>query len=235
MAVNSTELESDVAGRGLSVVMAGATGAVGGEVVDALTTMSAVRRVTLLGRRAFDRVTDPKIGSTVVDLEDPTSYASLLPGHEAAICTVGIGQPSQVSRAEFVRIDKDLVLAFATACKQAGVRHFQMLGSVGASARSPSWYLRTKGELEDGLRDLGFHRLSVFRPSMILTPTNRYGLSQAIALAVWPLLSPLMFGGLRRFRGIRVADLGRAIAHNLGRPGAGAEMLHWQEITALLR
>lgn len=62
------------------------------------------------------------------------------------------------------------MLAFLQACKQAGVEHFELLGSVGANAKPSNFYLRTKGELEEGLKALGFARLSLFRPSMILTP-----------------------------------------------------------------
>jgi hypothetical protein len=80
------------------------------------------------------------------------------------------------------------------------------------------------------LRALGFARLSLFHPSMILTPRNRYGLSQAIILMVWPLLTPLLVGPLRKYRGVRVVDLGAAMARNLVRPGQGEEVLDWDQI-----
>ncbi len=128
-----------------------------------------------------------------------------------------------------------MVTTFATACRNTGVGHFQLLGSIGSDPRSRSFYLRTKGELESGLRDLQFERLSLFRPSMILTPTNRYGLSQALTLAIWPRLGPLLLGPLQRFRGIRVERLGRAIALNLRGGSEGVEVLQWNEIEALAR
>lgn len=133
-----------------------------------------------------------------------------------------------------MRIDKLTVLAFASACREAGVSHFERLGSVGANARSRSFYLRTKGELEEDLRALGFERPSLVRPSMILTPTNRYGVTQAVTLAAWPILRPLLVGGLRRFRGVEVERLGRAIALNLRGEPTGAEVLEWDRIDALV-
>lgn len=83
------------------------------------------------------------------------------------------------------------------------------------------------------LKELGFKRLSVFQPSMILTPTNRYGLSQAITLKVWPLLTPLLFGGLRKYRGIAVEKLGRAIAQNITTKETGVESLQWDDFLRL--
>jgi uncharacterized protein YbjT (DUF2867 family) len=217
----------------VSVVMLGATGAVGGHVARTCATMPEVGRLTLLGRRPVEALGGEKVHQAVVDVQDPSSYGSLLAGHHAAICTLGVGQPSKMSRAEFVRIDKTVVLAFGEACRGAGVRHFQLLGSVGADARSRAFYLRTKGELEDGLRALGFERLSLFRPSMILTPTNRYGLSQALTLALWPWLAPVLAGGLRKYRGIAVDRLGRAMALNLVTEGSGEEVLHRDAIERL--
>ncbi|MFM9942210.1 MAG: NAD(P)H-binding protein [Hyphomicrobiaceae bacterium] len=217
----------------LSIVMLGATGAVGQQVVATLLAMPDVERLTLLRRRPLEGVTNAAVRQHVVDVFAPSSYAPLLPGHQIAICTLGVGQPSKVSREELVRVDKTAVLGFAAACKAAGIRHFQLLGSVGASAPSRSFFLRTKGELEDGLKALKFDRLSLFQPSMILTPTNRYGWSQGLTLAVWPLLQPVLVGDLRKFRGIPIATLGRAIAVNALSHKTGVETLHWDEIMAL--
>lgn len=215
------------------VVMVGATGAVGGQVVNTLLEMSDVTSMTLLGRRLLEGVGANKVSQSVIDVFDPRSYESVLRGHDAAICTLGVGEPSKVSREEFVRVDKTAVLTFAASCRRAGVRHFQLLGSVGANPRSKSFYLRTKGELEEELRALGFERLSLFRPSMILTPENRYGVTQALALAIWPRLRPILVGRLRKYRGIPVEELGRAIALNLRTETIGPEVLDWDAIDRL--
>ncbi len=216
-----------------SVVMLGATGAVGSQTARVLEAMPGMERLTLLGRRRLEEVSGDFIVQHAVDIFKPDSYAGHLSGHQTAICTLGVGQPSKFSKQEFVRIDKLAVLDFASSCRQAGVRHFQLLGSVGAHADSRSFYLRTKGELEAGLAELGFDRLSLFQPSMILTPTNRYGFSQGVTLAVWPWLEPLLIGPLKKFRGIPVAKLGRAIANNIRFSKSGPETLHWDDFNRL--
>jgi len=224
-----------VTGAAWSVVMLGATGAVGSHVATTLAAMPDVESLTLLGRRALEGLAGDQIRQFGIDVFDPASYGAFLPGHQAAICTLGVGQPSKIRKDEFVKIDKVAVLAFASACKEVGVRHFALLGSIGANPRSRSFYLRTKGELEEELKLMGFERLSLFRPSMILTPTNRYGFTQALALAIWPRLRPFLAGGLRRYRGIRVDRLGYAMAVNLRTPKTGVEILHWDAIDTLAR
>jgi uncharacterized protein YbjT (DUF2867 family) len=162
------------------------------------------------------------------------SYSHLLPGHDCAICTFGVGEPSKVSHDELVRVDKDAVMAFAIACRAAGIRHFELLGAVAANPASRNFYLRTKGELREGLAALGFGRLSIFQPSMILTPTNRYGLTQGLTLALWPKLHPLLQGRASKYRGIAIETLGTAMAKNLlTTPTTSVEILHWPEFVAL--
>jgi uncharacterized protein YbjT (DUF2867 family) len=227
------------------VVMIGATGAVGGHLARHLARDSAlhsaaseqVQQLTLLGRKPAE-VQGAAVQQHAVNLGDAASYAQLLAGHSVGVCTVGIGQPSKTTWEEFVRVDHDMALNFARACKAAGVAHFVHLSSVGADSASASRYLKLKGQIEDGLRALNFERLSLFQPSVILTPTNRYDWVQGLTLAAMPLLKPLLLGSLRKYRGIEVHKLGTAMAEQvLAEPvlaaGSGAQTLHWDAITAL--
>lgn len=215
--------------------MFGATGAVGNQVAMTLSKMPMVKKLSLLGRTPAENIVGPSIFQHKIDIFSPKSYEPFLDGHDTAICTLGVGQPSKMSKEEFVKIDKNAVLAFASACKKAGITHFELLSSVGVSSTSSSFYLRTKGELEDSLKELGFERLSLFHPSMIVTPTNRYGLSQAFALAVMPLLDPFLIGSYNKFRSIPVERLGTAIAINLfqDRQIPATEILHWIDFIEL--
>lgn len=218
-----------------SIIMLGATGAVGTETIKTLATFPNLNRLTLLGRRPFEAVSHDAIDNHKVDIFQPSTYADLVSGHDTAICTLGVGEPSKMSKEQFVKIDKAAVLDFAKACKVGGVTHFQLLASVGINASSKSFYLRIKGELVEELKALDFDRLSVFLPSMIITPTNRYGFSQALILAVWPVLDKVFFGGLKKYKGVKVEDLGSAIARNVNIKGSNVEMLDWDDFERINR
>lgn len=174
-----------------AMVMLGASGAVGTETLKTLLQIKNIQRITLLGRRTISNLDIDFVKQHNINIGDSNSYLDYLQGHTAAICTLGIGEPSKVSKEDFIKVDKIAVLDFAKACKEAGIEHFELLASVGANPKSVSFYLRTKGELVEELKALNFERLSIFQPSMILTPTNRYGISQAITLKVWPILKPM--------------------------------------------
>ncbi len=111
---------------------------------------------------------------------------------------------------------------------------FELLSSVGIDANSNSFYLRSKGELVEEIKALQFERFSVFQPSMILTPTNRYGLLQGITLKVWPLLQPFLRGKLQKYRGIPVEVLGKAMAINVLKEQNGVEHLQWDDFYAIV-
>jgi putative NADH-flavin reductase len=214
------------------IVMLGASGAVGGITLRHLLAHESLQKLSALGRRQIN-AEHPTLKQYAIDIFDPKSYEQLLPDHDCAICTMGVGEPSKISRHEFKRIDHDAVLEFAKRCHAAGVKQFHLLASVDADSSARSWYLRVKGQLCDELKALNFERLCIIAPSMILTPTNRYGFVQGVLLKLMPLLNPLMLGSFQRYRGIDIEVLGKAIAINVFVDRHGEQLLHWEDSVRL--
>ena len=219
----------------MRVVILGASGAVGSAAVSTLQDMDEVSQITALVRRPLAVSSGIKLRQHIVDVMNPASYAQHMQSHDAAICTIGVGQPGKVSREDFKAVDFDAVLAFAKSGKDEGIQHFELLGSVAADPMSRSSYLKSKGALRQAIAGLGFARFSCFQPSMLLTPGNRYGFLQRLLLAAWPAFSHVLVGGLQKYRGIRVEDLGAAMAHNLMTNGQGTEVLHWRQFQNLVQ
>ncbi|MEZ7500286.1 NAD(P)H-binding protein [Flavobacterium sp. Arc3] len=217
----------------ISVVMLGASGAVGTQVVKRFLKSKQPKNLILLGRRSIDTIQADFVQQHEINIFDPNSYAPFVKNTSVAICTLGVGEPSKMSKEEFLKIDKQAVLDFAQICKKNGVRHFELLSSVGISATSSNFFLRSKGELVAELEKLQFARLSIFQPSMILTPTNRYGISQAIVLKVWPKLNLFLHGNWLKYRGIAVEKLGVAIAENIFSNGSGLEILQYEDFNRI--
>jgi len=212
-----------------SIVMLGATGAVGTQVAKHLLAREELAQLTLLGRRPVEVLSSAVVHQYNADIFNAKSYSDHLAGHDTAICTLGVGQPSKMSKEDFLKIDKQAVIDFGAACKDAGIQHFQLLASVGIDSESSSFYLRAKGELVDTLKDMHFEQLTIYRPSMILTEQNRYGLLQGILLKVWPWLHVFLQGRLKKYRGVRVTDLGKAIADYSFVNDKGYKDLTWSD------
>jgi len=70
--------------------------------------MPSIKQLTLLGRRPAENIVGESVSQHKIDIFSPQSYEPFLAGHDTAICTLGVGQPSKMSKEEFVKIDKDL-------------------------------------------------------------------------------------------------------------------------------
>lgn len=220
-------------------VVLGATGAVGSALVRELLAGSRWRSVSIFVRRPtrlFDGMPGAsRLSMHVVDYDQLAAAVSgemvlrrdAQLGTLAAFCTLGVGQPRKVSRAELHRVDVGLASAFARACRSAGVPHFSLLTAVGANAASASYYLKVKGEAEQAVRDLGFARASFFRPSLLVTRELRYGLQDRVTQALFPRLSPILPSRLHE---ITVEHLARAMRLNAERDGVtGDEVLEYAD------
>ncbi len=217
-----------------SVVMLGATGAVGGATLKELLKSNTTSKITLLGRREVEGINTKSVSQYKANIFEPTTYEEYILNQNVAICTLGVGEPSKISKEEFIRIDKNAVVDFAKVCKSKGIEHFQLLSSVGINSKSSNFFLRTKGELVEELEKLNFQRLSIFQPSMIITPSNRYGFSQALVLTFWPIIDTAFIGSLKKYKGIKVEELGSAIAANILKDKKGVEFLSWKDFQNLL-
>lgn len=117
----------------------------------------------------------PAVRELVVDfdaLADPEAHDLLVPLREALAaahlyCALGTTIRKAGSREAFRRVDHDYPLALGRIAKASGATFFGLVSSVGADPGARSFYLRVKGEVEDGLRGLGLPSLALLRPSVI--------------------------------------------------------------------
>jgi uncharacterized protein YbjT (DUF2867 family) len=175
-----------------TALVAGATGLVGGHLLDALLESAAYAEVLSLGRRPLPRQ-HPKLSQRTVDFARLEGEA--LPRVDDAFCCLGTTIKKAGSQEAFRAVDHDAVLAFARAAKRAGASRFLVVTAMGADASSRFFYNRVKGEVEAHLGEVGFASLVVARPSLLLgeRADRRAGEGAAILLsrALRPLLRPL--------------------------------------------
>lgn len=61
---------------------------------------------------------------------------------------------------------------FALLAKELDVKHYGLLSSTGADATSMFLYMKTKGRVEQSLKDLKLSQLSIYRPGLLLNRRN---------------------------------------------------------------
>jgi uncharacterized protein YbjT (DUF2867 family) len=154
-----------------TVIIAGATGLVGKDILAGLLADRTVVAVHSFGRRA-PAIQHPKLTAHVVDF----AALPVLPPADEVYLALGTTIKVAGSQAAFRAVDYDANLAVATAALAAGARKAGLVSAMGADASSKVFYSRVKGELENALAQIPFEGLVIARPSMLVG--NREALGQ---------------------------------------------------------
>lgn len=188
----------------MRVLLAGATGLVGTQVVRQLLDDPRCSGVVAPTRRALAQ-TDPHLLNPVHDF-------ALLPLEadwwtvDAAICVLGSTMRQAGSRAAFRQIDHGYPLLIAQAVKRQGCEVFALNSAVGANPRSPFFYNQVKGELERDLRALHFDSLTLVRPGLIGGQRSEHRRGEQLASVVLGALAPVLPRAWRINPATRIAE-----------------------------
>lgn len=193
----------------LTLLVAGASGLVGREVLQGLLADDSVAAIHTLGRRELP-LRHPKLTQHIVDFRDLPA----LPRVDETFIALGTTIKVAGSQEAFRAVDFDAVVAVAKAAKAAGAIRLGVVSAMGASARSSVFYNRVKGEMENALSSLGFDTLVFARPSLLIG--DRAALGQPVRggeemgekVARW--LGPLIPAN---YRPISVRAVARALVH----------------------
>lgn len=187
-----------------SVLLAGATGLVGGELKRLLLAQGPGTKLHALVRRVPDDA-DAHVHWLTVDF----ARLPALPAAQEAWCCLGTTIKQAGSQAAFRAVDFDAVLAFARAAKAAGVQRFGVVSALGASPRATSFYSRVKGEMEAAVGALGFDHVVIARPSLLAGDRAALGqpprTGERLALRLTAPLAALLPLGVRPIEARTVA------------------------------
>ena len=186
--------------RHTHLLLAGATGLTGEQLLDRVLDEPTVTRVLAPTRRPL--APHPHLENPVGEL------AELLPALQGpvdvAFCCLGSTLAKAGSKEAFRAVDHDLVLAFARRAQALGARHLVVVSAIGADARSSVFYSRIKGETEQALIAMNWPQLTLARPSLLLGPRQEFRLGERLGA----LVARWVPG---KYRGIEAAVLARAL------------------------
>lgn len=171
-----------------SVLLVGATGLVGGEILRLLADDRSVERIVIAARRAV-RDAPPRAEVHVVDFARLRDHAALF-AVDQVFCALGTTIKAAGSQAAFRQVDFDYALEVARLGAENGARHFLLVSAVGANARSRVFYNRVKGELEDAIRSLSYRSITIVRPSLLLGARREFRLGEVVAQRIGFLFPP---------------------------------------------
>jgi len=163
-----------------TVLILGATGLVGSRCLPLFLAHEHFSQVVTLTRKPLDvKPAQSGYRNHVVNFDRPESYRNKVAA-DVVVCALGTTIKIAGRRENFRRVDFDYPLALSQAALAAGARHFLLVSAKGADANSRFFYSRVKGQLETALIELGYKRLSIFRPSLLKGKRHEFRLGEEV-------------------------------------------------------
>jgi uncharacterized protein YbjT (DUF2867 family) len=200
-------------------LLVGASGLVGGYVLDSLLDAPDFARVFAISRRPLGRE-HSRLANRIVQFDKMEAQLKGLTCH-VAFCCLGTTLKRAGSEAAFRQVDHDLVLSFARVAKAAQAQRFVIITSAAADTNSKQFYLRVKGEVEKALEGMGFASLDILQPSLLLGFRRDLRPLELLATVFLPLVNPFLTGSRAIYRAISARTVADAMvgASRTGRRG----------------
>ena len=212
-------------------LVAGATGLIGGFLIDALVEAPDYSRVYALTRRPFKRE-HPKLANRIVIYSRMAEQLKGLAAQDA-FCCIGTTIKAAGSQDAFRDADVEAVLQFAQVARNAGATRFVVVSSVRADAASKNFYLRTKGEMEDAVSALGFPSLDILQPGLLLGPRKESRPLETLGRIFAPVINPLLTGTREGLRAIPAETVAQGMVGAARRGARGIYRYTYTQIRQL--
>jgi NADH dehydrogenase len=188
-----------------SFLVVGGSGFVGRHLVAALAARGASVLVPTRRReRAKHLILLPTVDVVEADVRDAKTLAGLARECDAVVNLAGI-----LHGPGFKLAHVELAQAVVNACRMAGIKRLLHMSALGADPAAPSEYLRSKGLGEQAVLAADDLEASVFRPSVIFGPEDRFLNLFAKLAAFSPVLA--LASPEARFQPVYVGDVVKAM------------------------
>lgn len=192
-----------------TALVIGATGLVGGQLVQLLLQDNRFEKVVVFVRRTTG-IKNGKLTEHIIDFDRPESWQQLVVG-DVLFSALGTTISKAGSQEAQYKIDFSYQYNFAQAAAGNGVPSYVLISSAGASAASRIFYSRMKGELEEAIKKLSFSFIHIIQPGLLTGDRNEFRLGERIAA---PLLSIIKFiPPLKKFRPIHARTVAQAMVN----------------------
>lgn len=187
-------------------VLLGATGLIGSELLQLLLADDHIAEVRVLTRRATG-LKHAKLKEVIGDLLDPDFLSKEVKG-DLIFCCIGTTQAKTPDLTMYRKIDHGIPVHAAEAASSQKDAVFLVVSSMGANAGSRIFYNRTKGQMEEDVKESGVAKAYIFRPSLLMGDRQERRTMEGIGQAVFALIGRFL---PKKYRGIKGETVARAM------------------------
>ena len=196
-------------------IVLGSTGLIGKHLLTYLSEKDL--SVIAITRRPINDI--PKNVSPMMIDFDSFLDQGYLPDCEHIYICLGTTIKKAGSQETFKKVDLDYCLGFAKKARESGATKISLVTSVGANADSKNFYLKTKGQLENEIKAMGFDSVNIFQPGLLLGNRDEIRPLEFLGQYGSFLLNMVLFGSLKKYRSIEASKVANAMANSSNNNG----------------
>lgn len=213
-----------------TATLVGATGLIGGQILQQLLEDPDFAIIKVLVRRPID-LTHPKVQLILLDFADEAAYQAAIAGSDVVFCSVGTTLKQVNSdMVAYRKIDYDIPVNAARFCAATACPKFLLVSSIGADSQSRNFYLKLKGEVEEKVGSLGLPTVSIFRPSMLLGQRAEFRLGERIGQTLMGVLGFLIPA---QYKAIDVKTVAKVMIAAAKKDTVGVQFYTYAEMMSL--
>lgn len=194
-----------------TALLVGATGLVGGFVLEGLLNDDYYDKVIVLTRKSIHKKHE-KLKEVLVNFDDLGAYSNEIKA-DVVFCCLGTTIKAAGSQEAFKKVDYEYPFQVAEIAKKNGASSFLIITALGSSKSSIIFYNRVKGEVEDAIGKLNFDSFHILQPSLIIGERQENRLGEGIAQKLSPVYDAVMFGPLSKYKSIKAEQIAKAMIH----------------------
>ncbi|KAF0129495.1 MAG: nucleoside-diphosphate-sugar epimerase [Bacteroidetes bacterium] len=193
----------------MKALIFGATGLIGGHLLNLLLSSEHYNSVVSLGRKTLN-ISHPKLIQTQIDFENLQAYFVDI-DVDVVFCCLGTTIKKAGSQDNFKKIDYDYPVLISQIAMGLNVPRMVVVSSIGADPESTNFYLKTKGLMEKNVTASGLKFITFMRPSLLLGDREEFRAGEKIAAILMQLFGWLMVGPMRPYKAVKARDVAKAM------------------------
>jgi len=187
----------------------GATGMVGTQLIQLLVSDEAYTEIVSFVRRS-SAYTHPKLTEFIIDFNQPDKWRNLVTG-DVLFSTLGTTIAKAKTKEAQFKVDFTYQYNFAEIAAKNGVSDYVLVSSAGANAKSKTFYIKIKGQLDQSVQTLPFKHVNILRPGPLDGDRDENRVGEKIGLTVMYGLNKL--GLFQKYRPIKANLVAKAMIH----------------------
>jgi len=181
-----------------TALIAGASGLVGGELIELLIESGVYEKIIVVGRGELN-VKHPKIVSHIVNFDELELHKDFLAANDY-FCCLGTTIKKAKTKEAFKKVDFVYPIQLAQIALYHNARSFSLVSALGADKNALFFYSKVKGETEEHIKNLGLKSCHIFQPSLLLGNRKEFRFGEYVATLLFKALSWAFVGNMKKYK-----------------------------------